>query len=204
MSAELQVYVGGMVSTNGYVLKLGESCIVIDAPNGIYEHLQSQGLKPDALLLTHQHYDHVEDAAQFSEAGVPIYSYAPYDEDLVLIKLAQRWGFDIEVAPYEVTTVLEGTDEIEVAGHPIRLSHVPGHSLDSVTFYFSEEGLLFSGDTLFQGSIGRPDLPNGNQAQLLDGIKTKLFALPDETDVLPGHGGNTSIGAEKATNPYLR
>jgi glyoxylase-like metal-dependent hydrolase (beta-lactamase superfamily II) len=84
----------------------------------------------------------------------------------------------------------------------MELAHVPGHAVDSVTFYLREAGELYSGDTLFAGSIGRADLPGGDPELLIDGIRGKLFALPEATVVYPGHGPATSIGAERAANPY--
>jgi hydroxyacylglutathione hydrolase len=112
-------------------------------------------------------------------------------------------GTRFEVEAFTVDEVLEGRGEIEVGGVVWKLAHVPGHSLDSVTFYCADEKLLMGGDVLFAGSIGRTDFPGGSLKTLLQGIQTHLLALPDGTRVLPGHGPETTIGEERESNPYL-
>ena len=92
---------------------------------------------------------------------------------------------------------------IVICGEPIRIAHVPGHSLDSLTFYLKDEGLVFAGDTLFASSVGRTDLPGGSTEQLVSGIQKHLLSLPEETRVLSGHGPETTIGQEAKTNPFL-
>lgn len=107
------------------------------------------------------------------------------------------------MVPYEVDVlVVEG--ESEMFGTKAKVSHVPGHSADSITFYIPEAGVLFAGDALFAGSVGRCDLPGGSFELLLSGIERELLPLPDVTRVLSGHGGETTIGRERATNGYLR
>ena len=130
-------------------------------------------------------------------------AFAGYSRELTLETLARGWGMPISVVPYEVDVLLEVDAPLRVAGMEFELAHVPGHSTDSVTFYLAAAGLVFSGDTLFAGSIGRCDLPGGSMEQLLDGIGAHLLGLPDGTRVLPGHGGESTIGREKRENPYL-
>lgn len=114
----------------------------------------------------------------------------------------RSYGMPVKVEPYVVDVLLEGKGELEIGGCRMELAHVPGHSPDSVAFFLPESGELYSGDTLFADSIGRADLPGGDPALLIDGIRGKLFTLPAATAVFPGHGPTTSIGAERAGNPY--
>ena len=197
-------FTGGFVQTNGYLIKTAEGGhVLIDAPQGVAEWMVARGVRPVALLLTHQHYDHVEDAAAVAAMGAKVFAWAPYSTELTLEERVRAWGMPIHVEPYGVDEILEGKERLEVGGLVMELAHVPGHAPDSVTFYRAESGELYSGDTLFAGSIGRADLPGGNMGQLVDGIRGKLFALDDATRVFPGHGPETTIGAESAGNPYV-
>jgi glyoxylase-like metal-dependent hydrolase (beta-lactamase superfamily II) len=109
----------------------------------------------------------------------------------------------ISVEPYQIDSLLDTARPLRLGGLEIGLAHVPGHATDAVTFHLADAGILFSGDTLFAGSIGRTDLPGGSTQQLLDGIARHLMTLPPETRVLSGHGPATTIGREAAQNPYL-
>ena len=197
-------FTGGFVQTNAYLVQTPSGGhVLVDAPAGVAAWLESRGIRPAALLLTHQHYDHVEDAAAVAALGVKIHAWQPYSTELTLEDRARTWGLPIRVEPYTVGELLEGRSTLEVAGLRMELAHVPGHAVDSVTFFLPESGELYSGDTLFEGSIGRADLPGGNMVQLVEGIRGKLFALSDATRVFPGHGAATTIGAERAGNPYV-
>lgn len=198
-------YCGGFVQTNGYFLQ-GEdgTIILIDAPLGITDFLKEQGLKPSHLLLTHQHYDHVEDVAKLKEAGVKVYAWSPYSRTLTLEEPVRSWGLPIRVTPYEVDQLLEGMERLEVGGLTFELAHVPGHSTDSVIYHLPDQGVVFAGDTLFAGSIGRTDLPGGNHAQLIAGIQEHLLTQPPATTLLPGHGPATTVSEEMRDNPYIR
>ena len=199
----LHMFTGGYVETNGFILELeNQHCIVIDAPAGITEFIKKQGLSPKHLLLTHQHFDHVEDCSQLQEAGAQISAWSAYAPDVIMEKRVQEMGLPVNIPPYEVHHVLEGKTTLDVAGLTFDLAHVPGHSPESVSFHLTAEAMLFAGDALFNGSIGRTDLPGGNHQQLLDSIRQKLYILPDETAVFPGHGPQTRIGHEKLSNPF--
>lgn len=196
-------FTGGFVQTHGYLITTPDGArLLIDAPAGIAAWLRAQRVVPAALLLTHQHYDHVEDAAEVAAMGVPVYAHAPHSRTLTLEDLMRSFGMPVVVAPYPVDHLLEGRSELEIGGQEIALSHVPGHSTDSVTYFLADRGELYGGDTLFADSIGRADLPGGDPALLIDGIRGKLFPLPESTRVYPGHGPSTTIGAERAGNPY--
>lgn len=200
---KLSVYTGGFVQTNGYLVETPDGNFLIDAPDGVTRWIESKGVRVDDVLLTHQHYDHVTDAAALKATGARLHALEDHSKDLTLESMVRGWGLPISVIPYEVDRKFSIDEPLVVAGKTIALAHVPGHSPDSVTFYLADEGVLFSGDTLFADSVGRTDLPGGNTNQLIEGILTKLLTLPPETKVFPGHGPATSIGAEAAENPYL-
>lgn len=195
-------FTGGMVQTNGYLVETPEGNFLVDAPAGIADWVEGRGVRVDALYLTHQHYDHVEDVAALRANGLKAYAWAAYSKDLTLEAFGSGWGLP-SVEPYEVDGLLKA-GETEMFGTRALVAHIPGHSPDSLTFYLPSMGLVFAGDVLFQGSVGRCDLPGGSFEILLSGIEKELLPLPEETKVLPGHGGETTIGHEKRDNGYLR
>lgn len=200
---KISLYTGGMVQTNGYLVETPDGNLLIDAPEGIAEWITRRGVRVDDVLLTHQHYDHVTDAAALKALGARLHAFADYSKDLTLESAARSWGLPISVTPYQIDRLFVMTEPLRIAGLGISLAHVPGHSTDSVTFHLADHGVVFSGDTLFAGSIGRTDLSGGSTTQLLDGIARHLMTLPADTRVLPGHGPGTTIGEESMGNPYL-
>lgn len=205
--SELQIdqYCGGIFQTNGYLVRMDGHAWLFDAPEGITDWLGEIGVRPDGLILTHQHHDHILDVGRLQEThACPVYAYAEPSEELTLSKrLEQMMGMPCPIDPYTVDHLFAGKAVLEVAGLTMDLLHIPGHSPDSVCFRLHGEPVVIGGDVLFAGSIGRTDFPNGNHEQLLSGIREKLWPLPDETHVLPGHGPATTIGEEKASNPFL-
>jgi hydroxyacylglutathione hydrolase len=201
---KISCFTGGMVQTNGYLIQTPDGRILIDAPEGVADWLDRQGLRVDDVLLTHQHYDHVTDAAKLRIGGARLHALQDYSTDLTLESAARAWGLPISVIPYEIDRHFDLSQPMNLAGLEISLAHVPGHSLDSVTFHLAEQGVIFSGDTLFAGSIGRTDLPGGSMETLRTGISRHLMSLKPDTQVYPGHGPSTTILAESTTNPYLR
>lgn len=197
-------FTGGLTQTNGYLVETPGGNLLIDAPEGIADWLEQKGVKVSDVLLTHQHYDHVLDAAALRASGAKLHAYAPYSRDLTLETAARAWGMPISVAPYEIDSLILPGEPLEILGLTLSTAHVPGHATDSLTFHIAETGVLFSGDTLFAGSIGRTDLPGGNTRQLLDGIARHLLTLPGQTKVLSGHGPATTIDREARSNPFLR
>ena len=187
-----------------------------DAQRGIEELLARYRLKPIAVMLTHGHLDHVWSVGPVCGAkGIPAYIH-PDDRALLtdparaLSLTAQQQLFGGTVTFSEPDDVLELADDavITLAGLDFRVSHVPGHTEGSVTFRSvdgegdDELDALFSGDLLFAGSIGRTDLPGGDHRKMMSSL-AKTLTLPDQTVVLPGHGPHTTIGAERAANPFL-
>ncbi len=202
---KITTYTGGIASTNGHLLTLPGGTVLVDAPDGIAAWIKQQKVKVDALFLTHQHFDHVLDAAALQvEHGCRVYSFAAYSKELTLeILYGAVTGSPFSVPPFAVDEVLEGKGQIEALGETWQLYHVPGHSPDSLCFHLAGQNLLFDGDTLLLDGICRTDFPGGSTQQLLSGIVEKLFVLPDATRVLPGHGDTTTIGRERMENPYF-
>ncbi len=196
-------YTGGFAQTNGYLVETADGNLLIDAPEGMAAWCAERGVRVDHVLLTHQHYDHVLDAAALQEAGAVLHALEDYSTELTLENAARAWGLPISVVPYRIAERLDVARILSVCGLEFQLAHVPGHAADSVTFHLPAASLVFSGDTLFAGSIGRTDLPGGSHELLLDGIARHLMMLPPETTVLAGHGPPTTICAEREENPYL-
>ncbi len=197
---------------NTYVLgeRGGEVCVIDPGCNSdeewstLCQFLAKEACKPVAILLTHGHLDHIFGVERARTAwGVPV---AMHPGDLPLVERAQAqaqmWGLKLgNVRPPELE--LTNGQMLGLAGCSIRVIHTPGHSPGGVCLYLQAQDLLFAGDTLFNGSIGRTDLPGGDYATLIDSIQTRLMPLPDDTLVLCGHGPQTTIGQERAHNPFL-
>ena len=200
----IDVFTGGFTQTNGYVIHGPDGPVMIDAPEGAAAWLARERIEPVAVLLTHQHFDHVVDAAALHARGCRLHAFQPYATSLTLEDAARDWGLPIVVAPFQIDEVLADRPTLEVAGLTFGLAHVPGHSPDSDTFHLPDHRLVFCGDTLFAGSIGRTDLPgHGNHRLLLQGIARHLLSLPDSTRLYPGHGPATKVGTERVSNPFL-
>ena len=202
----IQTFTGGIAATNGHFLSLPGGNVLVDAPEGVAAWLEKLGLKVDVLFLTHQHFDHVLDAAKVRAGhGCRVFSWSAHSVNLTLERLfGAVTGTSMAVTPFEVDELLEGKSSVEACGVTWKLFHVPGHSPDSVCLLWEAQNLLFGGDVLFRDSIGRTDFPGGSMRQLVEGIQTKLLTLPDDTLVYPGHGPHTSIGVERRENEYLQ
>lgn len=190
--------------------KKSKEAIVIDPgdeADKIIDRLAKHDLKVKYLLHTHAHFDHISatnEVQQKTKAEVCL-----HPEDLFLydnIKLQyQKWGFSNAPEVPSLDHHLADGDRFKFGDFEIKIFHTPGHTPGSVCFYLesAREAKLFSGDTLFSGSIGRTDLPGGDYGQIIRSIKTKLLPLAEETIVIPGHGPETSIAIEKKINPFL-
>lgn len=208
-------FVFNMFGVNTYVVWDTESleAAVID-PGMIDERecraidnfIESRGLKVTQLINTHSHLDHIFGNAYIKEKyGLEIKADKA-DEFLArtLPEQAARFGLRNSLRPGEIDVELHDGDTIFLGKERMEVLSVPGHSPGSIALYCPESNFVITGDTLFPGSIGRSDLPMGDYATLVDAIRRKLLTLPDSTVVLSGHGGETTIGAEKASNPFLR
>ena len=205
---QIEKFCGGVFQTNGYLVTVndGEHRFLFDAPEHVVDWLEQKKIpRLDGLILTHQHHDHVIGAgALLKKFQCPVRAHSQPSDDLTLAsRLREITGMPCELDPYQVDHLFEGETGLELGGIEFQLLHIPGHSPDSVCFRFPDDPVVIAGDVLFNGSIGRTDFPHGNHQQLIDGIREKLWPLSDETQILPGHGPATTIGNEKADNPYI-
>ena len=185
------------------------SAVVIDAtddPTPFLDLVKDRGLTLKALLLTHAHFDHAAGTESVAQATglVP----RLHRDDWGLYAAMPEWGmrYGIEVEPRTIAPQdLSDCEVLDIEdGFRLEVLHTPGHTPGQVAFHVAALGLVVVGDTLFFGSVGRTDFPGGSMEQLQRSIRTKLYALPDETVVVPGHGPRTTIGREKRTNPYVK
>ncbi|HSJ07167.1 MAG TPA: MBL fold metallo-hydrolase [Longimicrobiales bacterium] len=166
--------------------------------------LDAEKLAVVAILLTHAHLDHVDGVAELVRStGAPVYLH-PDDRPLYdhVSRQAAQFGLRVEEPPTPDHTLAHG-QAIEFAGVEYQVRHVPGHSPGHVLFHVEEARCAFVGDVVFQGSIGRTDLPGGDYAQLIASIRAHVLTLPDDTHLLPGHGPATTVAHERTTNPFL-
>lgn len=216
-----QIKIGKMVlgvcQTNCYFLyrEGGGECIVVDPADqgvNIFRALQKNGFRVAGILLTHGHFDHIwgldelRDAANAAvdEDAEQVKAYA-YEAERVLLQDADKNVSRQAGRPcttYADVYVKDG-QEITIAGMTCKVIATPGHTAGGCCYYFEEAGFLLSGDTLFAESVGRTDFPTGSMSTLVRSVRERLFVLPDDTKVYPGHGESTTIGHEKEYNPFL-
>jgi hydroxyacylglutathione hydrolase len=206
---DVRMFTVGPVAENSYIFRRDGSdrALIIDPgeePEKLLGAIDELGVTLDGILLTHTHFDHVGAVAPVAKAtGAEV--WVPEIEKPVLADIMSfvPWpGF----GPYEswdAEHTVAGGEKLELAGFEIDVIFTPGHSPGHVTYSIADEDATFSGDVLFQGSVGRTDLPGGDWPTLLDSIRGLVDSLPEETKVFPGHMGLTTLGAERATNPFL-
>lgn len=202
----------GAYETNCYVLRNNDAandCLVIDPgleAGRLIDFLKQEKLNPVAVVLTHGHIDHIAGLAvlrgQFPNIKVYIHKLDAKMLTEPQTNLSAMTGVMFTTEPEDFS--LEEQSLIEQVDVKLLVLHTPGHTPGGISLYAKDDGIVFVGDTLFADSIGRTDFPNGSLSQLLNSIKEKLFTLPDETEVYPGHGPITTIGREKAYNPFLQ
>ena len=199
----------GAWQTNCYVVAVGKSCWIVDAgfePSPMLDFIDEHGLSVEQVVLTHAHLDHIGGLHEVRERhpDVPILIHA--DETTFLtdtgLNLSAMAGVGPVVAP-EATGTLAHGDTLILADQTFEVRHTPGHSPGGITLIQHASNTAIVGDTLFAGSIGRYDFPTSDGEALMRSIREQLLTLPDETRVLPGHGPATTIGNERASNPYL-
>lgn len=204
--AKIYPLVVGTLQTNCYILQSGKEALVIDPgdeADRIRRFLNDLGAKPSRIVATHTHFDHV-----LGVEGLRAETHAPFSihkDDLPLLeamqaRVRQFMGFNVPPPP-KVDSFLKHGDELVLGNETIRILHTPGHSPGSISL--AAKGYVFTGDALFNQSIGRTDLPGGDYETLIHSIKEQLFRLDDNTIVYPGHGPETSIGDEKLANPFV-
>ena len=205
---ELQQCVLGPVYTNCSIAKnkeTGEALIIdpADSPSKIELKVNAMGARPVAVLLTHGHFDHIMGVEAVREKyQIPVYACRQEEEMLrePSVNMTDQMGKSCSIRP---DVFLDDLQVFEAAGFSIQMIHTPGHTKGSCCYYLKEEGVLFSGDTLFCGSVGRTDFPGGSASQIRDSLHRLLAALPDDTSVYPGHDTSTTIGYEKRYNPFV-
>ena len=205
---KVERFLTGILSTNCYVAwdEQTKAAVIVDPaayPKKMAEFLKEEGLEIQAVLLTHGHFDHIIGLdALLNDYPVPVYVHEA-EKELIAdpktnLSLTYTNGYVFENAVY----VTDG-QKIEAAGTVFEVLFTPGHTLGGCCYYAESEHILFSGDTLFRCSIGRSDLPTGDEATLIRSIKEKLLVLPEHTVVYPGHMAATTIQTEKTANPFL-
>lgn len=205
----VEVFEAGPVATNGYLIadRVGGTAAVIDAPQGVAEAMAAQAREwntPIRLLLnTHGHWDHIWDNAALQRLTGATLGIHRDSAPLLAIQQARYFGLSATMEESRPDFFLAEGAPVTVGDLQFEILDCPGHCPGSVTLYERHENVAFVGDVLFAGSIGRTDLPGGDQATLLRSIRTKLLTLADETRVLPGHGPATTIGVERRQNPFL-
>lgn len=206
---EIKRLVLGMVRTNCYIAYSAESkkAVIIDPAadsRRIIEEVAALGVTPEAVLLTHGHFDHMLAADSLrKEYRIPV---CVLQEDAKLLEDPELNCAELFLhMSYGISAdeLLAGGQKLPYLDGAFAVLSTPGHTAGSCCYYAESESILFSGDTLFQGSVGRTDLPTGQAAKLSGSIKEKLFVLPEDTLVLSGHGTETTIGEEKKHNPYV-
>ena len=202
----------GPFAENTYIISDSEGSALIIDPGmydsqenaRMFEYLTSQNLKPTRLLLTHAHLDHVFGVNWFSQQyGLVAEIHAK--EEVVYNSaqaVAMQYGLSMDKLVAPTISLLEG-ESIAFGNASLELRFVPGHSPGSVCFYNAKEKYVIGGDVLFQGSIGRTDLPGGDFDTLINSIRTQVLSMPDDTIVYSGHGPLTTVGQERISNPYL-
>ncbi|SNR51788.1 Glyoxylase, beta-lactamase superfamily II [Haloechinothrix alba] len=211
-------FAAGAFQANCYLLATGDGteCVIVDpgqdAVTRIDEALAEHRLTPVAVLATHGHFDHVYSAREVADAhGIPVYIHGD-DRELLSDplkglgpQLSAMFGGQVQMTEPARVVELDGTP-LELAGLSIAVDLTPGHTPGSVIFRLStDEGgeVALTGDTLFAGAIGRTDLPGGDMARMQESLRDTVLSLPDRTVVLPGHGTTSTIGDERASNPFL-
>jgi glyoxylase-like metal-dependent hydrolase (beta-lactamase superfamily II) len=206
---DVRMFTVGPVQENCFVARRdgADRALIVDPGDEaerILRAVDELGVGVDAILLTHTHFDHVGAVAPVARAtGAPV--YCPALETFVLADINSYLfpGFG-PFENYDADETIAGGERLQLAGFDIEVLHTPGHSPGHVTYAVEDEGVLFSGDVLFQGSVGRVDLPGGDWDTLLQSIGTLVDRFDEETTVYPGHMGITTLGRERATNPFLR
>ena len=190
-----------------------KECVLID-PGCYYaeefeavdDYIAKEGLKVKGILLTHLHLDHALGVPYFAEKYNV--DFCANGKDAFLLNgaaaQAQQYGLKLEHEPIAISKELKEGDTIKIGDEELAVLEVPGHSPGSLVYYSKDKGVMFAGDVLFMGSIGRTDLPGGDYNTLIDGIKSKLLTLPENTVICSGHGPESNIGYEKKNNSFLR
>ena len=202
-------FVLGPVATNCYIGINEETkeCFIVDpatCPPEFVSYIKNAGLTVKAVLLTHGHFDHIMGLdALLKEFPVPVYAHEAERDVLESEQLNSSASMLGQPYSFSGADYVTNRQELRIAGFEIRVIYTPGHTIGGCCYYIEKEKTLFSGDTLFHGSVGRTDLPTGSMGQLVSSVRDRLVVLPEETKVYPGHMEETTIGYEKKYNPFI-
>lgn len=207
---DIEILPAGPFQTNAYLIinkTSGEAAAVDAGPEAfdiIMEECSKYKVELKAVLITHPHWDHIMDLCKFNEAGIPVYAHkdaAVWISDPSIQSSMVIPGMVLKEA--SVNRVVAHDDAFDLAGIQFTVRDTPGHCPGSVIFYLPDGSCCFTGDVIFDGSVGRTDLPGGDMDVLMKSIVNQLYTLPDETILYPGHGSSTLVGKEKISNPFV-
>ncbi len=204
---EIKVLTNGILGSNTYIVSSNKECVIIDCgnkPSEIIDEIKNGALNPKYIILTHGHADHTYYAAQIREATNA--TLCIHKDELALYRDPNEngynsFGFSEDISVANPDKLLEDGDKLDLGDETIQIIHTPGHSLGGICILISDS--IFTGDTLFQSSVGRTDLNGGSWSELVNSIKNKLYTLDDSIKVYPGHGMDSTIGFERENNPYV-
>ena len=205
---KIETFVTGIIGTNTYVAynETTKEAVLVDpaaCTKKLMHFIEEEGLSMKAVLLTHGHFDHIMGIDDLRrEFPVPVYVHEGDRETLLdpALNLSSSYtdGYTFDGADY-----IRDGQRLELAGFSFQVIHTPGHTPGGVCYYLESEGVLFSGDTLFQNSVGRTDFPNSSMSDLIRSLREKVMKLPDDVKVYPGHMGEATIGHERKYNPFI-
>ena len=199
----------GPLENNTFLLTEGLDAYLIDAPYGSMEavegELEGRDAKLRGVLMTHGHWDHMGDLAAFQKQGMQVWAHPSSRRFIENPSIQSDYSIPgIKFSPAAIDVELREGVNVDILNTSVEVFHIPGHSQGSAVLYLPGEKVAFVGDVIFRNSIGRTDLPGGNHSLLLEGIAKKLYSLPNETTLYPGHGPITTIGYEKKHNPFVK
>jgi glyoxylase-like metal-dependent hydrolase (beta-lactamase superfamily II) len=201
----------GPIGTNAYLLweEGAHDAVLIDAPPNSKDIIESELAKESLVLkelwLTHGHWDHMAGAAELLNDEISVIGHRAdkmlFEQPAVMSTFAMP-GMNFE--PVSITKWVDEGDTLNLFGRKVCIYHCPGHCPGNLIFWVELEKICFVGDVIFEGSVGRSDLPGGDFETLKNSIQTKVYNLPEDTEICPGHGDNTTVGAERRSNPFVR
>lgn len=205
---KIEIFVTGIISTNCYAVVNEDTkeAVLIDPasyPKKLKNYLQDNGLQVKGILLTHGHFDHIMGIdAILEDFKVPVYVHEE-EKELIADPILNESRTYTKGYAYDKAEFVRDGQTLNLIGYEFKVIHTPGHTSGGASYYVESENVVFSGDTLFHGSVGRTDFKTSSMSDLIRSIREKLFRLPDETVVYPGHMEATTIGTEKNINPYV-
>lgn len=201
----------GPIGTNAWLLinELNNKALLFDAPPESYDIIlkeaESNNCEIKALIITHGHWDHMLDSHRFAEKGIPVYAHKDSTDYMEHPETMSSYAMPgLLWKGTKITNLLNDKDIMEISGIKLDIRTAPGHCKGSIIIYIPEHRSAITGDVIFEGSIGRTDLPGGSFDVLKEHILKQVYTLPDETVLCPGHGGTTTVLKEKKTNPFVR